>query len=104
MASGEAGAASGAGPPDMGAGRAVEVEWEPTEEEEALEREWAAEGAQEPSRTGSARERADESTRRHGGWEPTSEEEAMEEDSWETMGEAVEPLARGAAWDAVGVG
>ena len=105
VASGEMGAASGEGPPDTGVGRAVEVAWEPTEEEEEMEREWAAVGAQESSHMGGARERADESTRRQGGWEPTSEEEAMEDDSWEkTGGETVEPLARGAAWDAVGVG
>ena len=62
-------------------------------------------GERETSLIGGERERADVSTRRQGGWEPTSEEEAMEDDSWEkTGGETVEPLARGAAWDAVGVG
>ena len=54
---------------------------------------------------GGEQEWADASARRHEEWEPTSEEEAMEDHGWERIEwEAAEPLARGQAWDAVGVG
>ena len=103
VASGEVGEAGGEGPPGAGVVAAEGAVWAPTEEEEEMEREWEAVGARASTRIGGAREWADASTRRQGGWE--NAEEAMEEDGWEqTGGEAVEPLARGAEWDDVGVG
>ena len=103
---GRAAVANGAleGTAVRGAGAAAE-EWEPTMEEEALEREWGGEGELAPRGEGGARARGGESARRRDEWEPTSDEEVMEDQGWEQVGwAAVEPLARGQAWDAVGVG
>ena len=103
VASGVAGEAGGEGQPNVGEGVAERVGWAPTEEEEEMEREWEDMEEWKSVCVGGARERTDVSTRRQGGWE--NAEEAMEEDGWEqTGGEAVEPLARGAEWDDVGVG